>query len=112
LPKTRFLMLMRNEQLAALETSDDEASGVLSIIREGAEVARGNLGERGGVGGHGGSPSTRCAATEVNPEMAERDMQVRAALASAYGHTDMGVYAEVVADGEVVAGDRLEAGPA
>ncbi|MEE8246680.1 MAG: MOSC N-terminal beta barrel domain-containing protein, partial [Alphaproteobacteria bacterium] len=48
LPKTRFLMLMRNQQLAALETSYDEASGVLSIIREGAEVARGKLGETAG----------------------------------------------------------------
>lgn len=198
LPKTRFLMLMRNQQLAALETSYDEASGVLSIIHEGAEVARGKLGEAAGraaierffaaylgpeshgapklvhAPGHsfadagvklvslinlasvaaleatvghpvhplrfranlyfdGAEPweewqwigrefglgaarlrvldrTTRCAATEVNPETAERDLQVRAALASAYGHTDMGVYAEVVAGGEVAAGDRLEAG--
>ena len=200
LPKTRFLMLMRNQQLAALATSYDEASGVLSIIREGAEVARGKLGEPAGraaierffaaymgqethgaprlvhAPGHsfadvgvklvslinlasvaaleatvgrpvhplrfranlyfdGAEPweewqwigrelglgaarlrvldrTTRCAATEVNPETAERDMLVRAALASAYGHTDMGVYAEVVTGGEIAAGDRLEAGPA
>ncbi len=200
LPKTRFLMLMRNRQLAALKTSYDEASGVLSIIREGAEVAHGKLGEPAGraaierfFGAYMGAEShgapklvhapghsfadvgvklvslinlasvaaleatvgrpvhplrfranlyfdaaepwqewqwigrelglgavrlrvrdrtTRCAATEVNPETAERDLAVRAALASAYGHTDMGVYAEVVAGGEVAAGDRLEAGPA
>ena len=174
LPKTRFLMLMRNERLAALKTSYDEASGVLSIIREGSEVARGKLGEAAGraaierffaayVGaeshgapklvhapGHSfadvgvklvslinlasvaaleatvGRPvhplrfranlyfdaaepweewqwigrelglgaarlrvldrTTRCAATEVNPETAERDLLVRAALAS-WGRT-------------------------
>jgi MOSC domain-containing protein len=53
------------------------------------------------------APITRCAATEVNPVTAERDLDIVAALGRAFGHTNMGVYAEVVAGGEVAAGDPL-----
>jgi uncharacterized protein len=53
------------------------------------------------------SPITRCAATEVNPVTAERDLDIVAALARTFGHTNMGVYAEVVAGGEVAVGDAL-----
>jgi uncharacterized protein YcbX len=42
-PKIRFLMLMRNERLARLETRYDEATHVLAIRAGGREVARGNL---------------------------------------------------------------------
>jgi uncharacterized protein YcbX len=42
-PKQRFLMLMRNERLAALHTDYDEASHTLSIHWEGREAARGDL---------------------------------------------------------------------
>lgn len=42
-PKQRFLMLMRNERLAALRTDYDEASHTLSIQWEGREAARGDL---------------------------------------------------------------------
>ncbi len=42
-PKIRFLMLMRNERLAALATSLDEQSGELTIRRDGREAARGRL---------------------------------------------------------------------
>ena len=42
-PKFRFLMLMRNERLAALQTSYDEASHTLVVQAEGHEAARGNL---------------------------------------------------------------------
>ena len=42
-PKQRFLMLMRNERLAALRTDYDEASHTLAVHRAGAEVARGDL---------------------------------------------------------------------
>ncbi len=45
LPKTSFLMLMRNERLAALETRFDEATGVLTVFRDGKEVARGRITE-------------------------------------------------------------------
>ena len=43
LPKVHFLMLMRNERLAALETRFDEASQTLTILRAGKQVARGDL---------------------------------------------------------------------
>jgi uncharacterized protein YcbX len=42
-PKQRFLMLMRNERLAALDTHYDAASRTLTIRLNGAEAARGNL---------------------------------------------------------------------
>src|SRR5882672_10813452 len=42
-PKHRFLMLMRNERLAALRTDYDEASHTLTIGHEGREAARGDL---------------------------------------------------------------------
>jgi uncharacterized protein YcbX len=42
-PKIRFLMLMRNERLARLQTRYDEATHVLAIRAGGREVARGNL---------------------------------------------------------------------
>jgi uncharacterized protein YcbX len=53
------------------------------------------------------SPITRCAATEVNPLTAQRDLDIVAALGRAFGHINMGVYAEVVAGGEIAVGDAL-----
>jgi len=53
------------------------------------------------------SPITRCAATQVNPVTAERDLDIVAALGRAFGHINMGVYAEVVAGGEITVGDAL-----
>jgi MOSC domain-containing protein len=50
----------------------------------------------------------RCAATEVNPATAERDMQILRALARGFDHTNMGVYAEVARGGAVGAGDAVE----
>lgn len=43
LPKQRFLMLMRNERLAALRTDFDDATHILTVISENQEVARGDL---------------------------------------------------------------------
>jgi len=43
LPKINFLMLMRNEKLAALETAYDADSQVLTLYRDGKQVARGDL---------------------------------------------------------------------
>lgn len=50
----------------------------------------------------------RCAATEVNPANAERDMMVPALLRKSYGHFDMGVYAQVIEGGTVRVGDQAE----
>jgi uncharacterized protein YcbX len=56
------------------------------------------------------SPITRCAATQVNPATAERDLDIVAALERAFGHINMGVYAEVLTGGEIAVGDQLQVG--
>src|SRR5262249_17602957 len=43
LPKSRFLMLMRNERLAALRTAFDDETHTLAITVGGREAARGDL---------------------------------------------------------------------
>lgn len=43
LPKTSFLMLAKNERLAALETRYDPATSVLTILRRGKKVVSGRL---------------------------------------------------------------------
>ena len=53
----------------------------------------------------------RCAATEVNPETAERDVDPVAELRQFYGHTDLGVYAEVIEGGKFAAGDSIQVLP-
>ncbi len=53
------------------------------------------------------SPITRCAATQVNPVTAKRDLDIVAALTSTFGHINMGVYAEVLSGGEIAVGDAL-----
>ena len=42
-PKIKFLMLMRNAALAGLKTRYDAATGILTIDKDGGEVARGDL---------------------------------------------------------------------
>jgi uncharacterized protein YcbX len=53
------------------------------------------------------APITRCAATEVNPRTAERDIPMVAELMRHFGHNLMGVYAEVVGAGDIAIGDRI-----
>jgi uncharacterized protein len=43
LPKIRFLMLMRNERLAALRTDFDDETHVLTLQADGREAAKGDL---------------------------------------------------------------------
>ena len=50
----------------------------------------------------------RCAATEVNPDTAERDAKPPRALREYYGHADLGIYAEVLGGGRVAVGDPLQ----
>jgi uncharacterized protein len=50
----------------------------------------------------------RCAATNVDPLAGIRDLNIRKALMRALGHSDCGIYAEVTAAGEIVAGNEIE----
>ena len=47
----------------------------------------------------------RCAATEVDPVTGLRDLPIPKTIMKSFGHTDCGVYAEVVEGGPVVVGD-------
>jgi hypothetical protein len=195
LAKTHFLMLMRNERLAALRTSFDDATHMLTIHLDGAEVARGNLETTDGramierylasycasdlkgpprvltapphsfsdvakkvvsiinlasvraIEQATGRPVAplrfranlyvegwrawsefdlldkpiaigkarakvvkrivRCAATNVDPVTAARDMEIPQTLQRNFGHGDCGIYAEVTQDGEIAIGDKI-----
>jgi len=50
---------------------------------------------------------TRCAATQVNPATAERDLDIVGALQRGFGHNLMGVYGEVIEGGEIAVGDAV-----
>lgn len=50
----------------------------------------------------------RCAATEVNPVNARRDLEVPRLIFENYGHSEMGVYGEAVTDGVLAVGDRAD----
>lgn len=199
-PKTRFLMLMRDERLAKLRSRYDDDSRTLTIRTNGVEAVRANLGTDVGrttveryfatnfadelkgppkvlVGnGHSfsdvakkvvsiinldsvaaiegmvgqpvhhlrfranlyvrGWPAwseldlldrtlaigttrlkvvkriVRCAATNVDPETAVRDLNIPHTLMRANGHADCGIYAEVLTGGMIAAGDTIvEAAP-
>jgi MOSC domain-containing protein len=53
-------------------------------------------------------PITRCPATEVNPETAERDARPLDELRQLYGHVELGVHAQVVEGGRFAVGDAIE----
>ena len=50
---------------------------------------------------------TRCAAINVDPDTAARDLAIPQALQRRFGHGDCGVYAEVIAGGNVAEGDKV-----
>jgi uncharacterized protein YcbX len=198
-PKQRFLMLMRNERLAALRTDYDETTHTLSVTQDGREAARGDLRTAEGraaietffatycadelrgppkvLAGEGHSFSdvarkvvsiinlasvaevetmtgaavnplrfrgnvyvsgwpawhefdlldreiaigdarlkvikriVRCAATNVDPDTGERDLNIPTSLQQNLGHGDCGVYAEVVGGGEIAAGSAVTERP-
>ena len=51
----------------------------------------------------------RCAAVNVDPDTAERDLAIPQALQRRLGHADCGIYAEVIAGGTIVVGDAIAA---
>jgi uncharacterized protein YcbX len=196
MPKTVFLMLMRNERLAALRSHFEDETHVLTIRRDGEVVVRGDLETAEGRAaiegffaqnfvpelkgppkvlvspGHSfsdvakkvvsiinlesvravgnmvgadvnplrfranlylrGWPAwhelelvgehlaigevrlkvvktiTRCAATNVDPDTAARDLEIPASLETRLGHNLCGIYAEVIAGGEIAVGDGIE----
>ncbi len=201
-PKTRFLMLMRNERLASLRTRYDDATHTLTIQHEGREAVRADLRTKdgrlaveaffrrfmpaelngppkvqSGEGAPGGPHSfsdvakkvvsiinlasvaaiesaigqpidplrfrgnlhvtgwpawrefdllnqeiaigpkarlkvvkriVRCAATNVDPVAAARDLNIPKALMQNFNHMDCGVYAEVMEGGDIAEGDALK----
>jgi len=50
---------------------------------------------------------TRCAAINVDPESAARDLDIPSELTRRLGHADCGVYAEVIAGGTISVGDTI-----
>jgi hypothetical protein len=194
-PKANFLMLMRNERLAAFATRFDQETRVLTIARDGETLAAGNLDTEAGrraieaffeahmaddlrgppkvlsapgysfddcgtpllslinlaslqdLEAHVGVPVhplrfrgnlyidglpawkefdlvgtririggvlleaseriNRCAATNVNPETAARDLAIPRTLMTDYGHADCGIYLNVIEGGEIGLGDAL-----
>jgi uncharacterized protein YcbX len=198
LPKSRYLMLMRNERLAGLQTQYDDHSDILTVRRDGKIAARGDLKAPEGRaaieeffatdfsdelkgppkilsgGGHSfsdvarkvvsiinltslaaienmvglpvhplrfranlyvsGWPAwhefnllgqtlavgearlkvvkriTRCAAINVDPESAARDLDIPSEMLRRLGHADCGVYAEVIAGGRIGISDAIVTG--
>ncbi len=53
----------------------------------------------------------RCAATNVDPHTAERDMAIPAMLMRTYDHQDFGVYAKVTKGGKIKTGDTVTVAP-
>ena len=197
IPKNRFLMLMRNERLARLDTHFDDATHMLTVREGGRAAARGDLRTPAGrqaieaffagfcadelrgpprvldAPGHSFSDVAkkvvsiinlasvadietlvgaavdplrfranlyvenwpawrefeligqtlsvgaqvrlkavkrimRCAATNVEPGTGIRDLTIPATLTRSFDHADCGIYAEVIAGGPIVAGDRID----
>lgn len=49
----------------------------------------------------------RCPATHVDPHTGERDLDIMATLRSAFDHLHCGIYASVIAGGDIAIGDTL-----
>lgn len=62
----------------------------------------------GDINVRGIKPITRCAATNVNPDTAERDQNLPLLLRKSFGHIYLGLYVEVLEDGILKIGDKLE----
>jgi uncharacterized protein YcbX len=70
------------------------------------EWARGGL-TIGDVTLEGRKRTGRCAATNVDPATARRDMDIPAALDRLCGHKDFGIYLSVIEGGEIAVGDTV-----
>ena len=63
--------------------------------------------EIGGIRFRGALRTQRCAAVNVNPETAARDANLPKAIMQLAGHTDLGIYLEVLSDGVCSVGDAV-----
>jgi uncharacterized protein YcbX len=63
--------------------------------------------EIGGIRFRGALRTRRCAAIDVNPETAARDTNLPKAIMQHVGHTDLGIYLEVLSDGVCSVGDAV-----
>jgi uncharacterized protein YcbX len=61
----------------------------------------------GGVHFRGLEETTRCAATEVDPRTARRDIPLPRLLVENYGDDVLGLFAEILTDGSLSVGDEL-----
>jgi len=86
LPKTRFLMLMKNERLAHLRTRFDETTHVLSIVSDAREVARGDL----------RTPNGRAAIEQFLAGYCSDELRGPPRVLSAPGHSFSDVASKVV----------------
>ncbi|MTD99286.1 MOSC domain-containing protein [Paracoccus sp. YIM 132242] len=55
------------------------------------------------------APIGRCDATSADTDTGERDIDMLATLQRLYGHTDFGIFAEVVTGGAIALGDKVAA---
>ena len=76
-PKVNFLMLMRNERLATLQTRFDEETHTLSIVRDGARVAEGCL----------ATPTGRAIIAQFFAEYMKDDLRGPPRVVHAQGHS-------------------------
>ena len=51
----------------------------------------------------------RCAATNVDPVTAARDLNIPKTLMQTFNHMDCGIYAEVIEGGDIAAGNTVTA---
>ena len=85
-PKSRFLMLMRNERLTTLDTRYDDATQALTIRGEGRELARGDL----------STPEGRLAIEAFFRRFMPKDLRGPPKVLQADGHSFSDVSAKVV----------------
>jgi hypothetical protein len=50
---------------------------------------------------------TRCAAINVDPQTAARDLDIPTTIMRRLGHTECGIYADVIAGGSIAVGDTV-----
>ena len=115
----QYVSLINLRSIAALEAGDGRKHRPAALSRQHLFRRRAGLGRTrldrlhpriGGARLRVIATITRCAATEVNPATAERDLDIVAALQRGFGHNLMGIYAEVAAGGEIAHRRRIATG--